>query len=341
MMMNKYLAACGAFFVIFFMWCMHYVALQLEQPFGTDANDLPMYQMQKDWNKSVGTLLTRRAQTPPEFTFQPERHRRLDIQMSDGSNPEKNRRMTLPAGAYLTVREVTQYTNYTRDSRISADRMTTMSGAPVVNCQSTSSGLPVTKSSDISVLEPIPPGDSNDTISSPQPSSESRFRSQGSQDSNSQTEGKSTLGTAGFAPDRPAALPSAAPKAEGEERSTARSEQQVYTDGRRVSSQQQFDSKRLGALREAPGERESDSAGGPKRLQAQAGASARSSKVIAPGSQSSVPLQVKTEPIYASDPPIDPPSKEATFELRENATVKMRQNPHGMISASTGCISGI
>merc|ERR1719183_1614687 len=44
-----------------------------------------MDQMQKDWNKSLGTLLARRAQHPPKFKFEPEVHRRLELMLSDGS----------------------------------------------------------------------------------------------------------------------------------------------------------------------------------------------------------------------------------------------------------------
>jgi len=100
MLLPKLLSAFTCFAVIFFLWCINYIALQLEQPFGSDANDLPMLQMQQDWNKSVGTLLVKRAQRPPDFEFDPPLHRQLQISMSDGST-ETARRMTLPAGYML------------------------------------------------------------------------------------------------------------------------------------------------------------------------------------------------------------------------------------------------
>jgi putative membrane protein len=95
---DAFVCALVAFGVIFFIWCINYIALQLEQPFGTDSNDLPMAQMQRDWNKSIGTLLAKRAQRPPLFEFDRTTHRRLEVAMSDGTAANK-RRMTIPASA--------------------------------------------------------------------------------------------------------------------------------------------------------------------------------------------------------------------------------------------------
>jgi len=91
LMLNKWMAAGTSFASIFFLWCMNYTALQLESPFGKEANDLPMDQMQSDWNKSVGTLLANRAQYPPTFQFDAQMHRRLNLRMSDGSQSLKKR----------------------------------------------------------------------------------------------------------------------------------------------------------------------------------------------------------------------------------------------------------
>lgn len=99
-LLNRFLAALTSFMVIFFLWCIHYIALQLESPFGDRDNDLPMHQMQHDWNKSVGTLLAHRAQRPPSFAYVPSVHRQLEMKMSDGSQLTK-RRLTLPPSAVL------------------------------------------------------------------------------------------------------------------------------------------------------------------------------------------------------------------------------------------------
>lgn len=78
-------AVLFSFSAIFVLWCIHFNALDLEFPFGTRVNDLPMQEMQQDWNKSVCTLLMKRAQRPPVFTYDPQVHRSLSMAMSDAS----------------------------------------------------------------------------------------------------------------------------------------------------------------------------------------------------------------------------------------------------------------
>lgn len=84
-LVNRWLAFLGSFVVVFFLWCINYIALDLEFPFGEADNDLPMMQMQADWNKSIGTLLAKRASQPPKFEFDPDFHRQLGLRGSDGS----------------------------------------------------------------------------------------------------------------------------------------------------------------------------------------------------------------------------------------------------------------
>eukprot|EP00928_Gymnodinium_smaydae_P021120 TRINITY_DN1821_c0_g2_i1.p1 TRINITY_DN1821_c0_g2~~TRINITY_DN1821_c0_g2_i1.p1 ORF type:complete len:502 (-),score=44.77 TRINITY_DN1821_c0_g2_i1:275-1780(-) len=74
-----------SFFSIFVLWCIHFNALDLEFPFGTRVNDLPMNEMQSDWNKSICTLLDRRATRPPNFDYHPD-HQELTFAMSDASD---------------------------------------------------------------------------------------------------------------------------------------------------------------------------------------------------------------------------------------------------------------
>lgn len=93
MMTQRDIAPIISFLIVFFLWCINFIALQLEYPFGERDNDLPMVQFQRDWNKSIATLLHHRAQKPPRFNMEPI-HRTLELQMSDG-NPASNKRISL------------------------------------------------------------------------------------------------------------------------------------------------------------------------------------------------------------------------------------------------------
>eukprot|EP00930_Biecheleria_cincta_P018016 TRINITY_DN14165_c0_g7_i1.p1 TRINITY_DN14165_c0_g7~~TRINITY_DN14165_c0_g7_i1.p1 ORF type:complete len:532 (-),score=71.89 TRINITY_DN14165_c0_g7_i1:374-1969(-) len=78
-------AVIFSFFSVFVLWCIHFNAIELEFPFGSRANDLPMIDMQQDWNKSICTLLNTRATRPPMFEYDPEYHNELAVAMSDAS----------------------------------------------------------------------------------------------------------------------------------------------------------------------------------------------------------------------------------------------------------------
>merc|ERR1719345_453210 len=78
-------AVLSSFFGIWVLWAIHFNALDLEFPFGTRINDLPMNEMQQDWNKSICTLLENRACRPPQFQYVPEIHKELASVMSDAS----------------------------------------------------------------------------------------------------------------------------------------------------------------------------------------------------------------------------------------------------------------
>lgn len=49
-------------------WSIIYIGLEIEQPFGEDMNDLPMAQMQIDFNDSLALLLLEPVQTAPAYT---------------------------------------------------------------------------------------------------------------------------------------------------------------------------------------------------------------------------------------------------------------------------------
>jgi len=90
MLNSRVWAAMIAFFVTFFLWCINFIALELERPFGSGDNDLPMEQMQNDFNKSMATLLCKTGNTPPTFNYDPQKHWKLERTMwSGGFFPEE------------------------------------------------------------------------------------------------------------------------------------------------------------------------------------------------------------------------------------------------------------
>lgn len=65
--------------VVTAFWSMQYIALEIEQPFGEDMNDLPVAAFQSEMNDSLTLLLEPEVQSPPIFEFQEARARR-DVQ---------------------------------------------------------------------------------------------------------------------------------------------------------------------------------------------------------------------------------------------------------------------
>ncbi|CAK0871464.1 unnamed protein product, partial [Prorocentrum cordatum] len=66
---------CGvaAFIVSFSYWGVNFIAVELENPYGSDDNDLPLREMQEDMNKSLLCLLQPKAQKPPAYNYLHER----------------------------------------------------------------------------------------------------------------------------------------------------------------------------------------------------------------------------------------------------------------------------
>merc|ERR1712167_185322 len=50
------------------VWSINYIAIEIEGPFGLDANDLPLQSMQKSMNDALVTLLKPKTQRPPEYS---------------------------------------------------------------------------------------------------------------------------------------------------------------------------------------------------------------------------------------------------------------------------------
>jgi len=68
------------FLTTFFLWGINYVARELEEPFGSDSNDLPLLEMQFSFNVSLRALLQPAGQGVPKFTF-------LDDPLNSESHP--------------------------------------------------------------------------------------------------------------------------------------------------------------------------------------------------------------------------------------------------------------
>lgn len=65
------------FFGIFGFWCLNYIASEIEMPFGDDANDLPISELQVTFNNNLRVLLHEQAQRVPDFDlelFEVEEH---------------------------------------------------------------------------------------------------------------------------------------------------------------------------------------------------------------------------------------------------------------------------
>jgi len=84
---TPYWAGLLTFVVIFSFWSITYIATELEIPFGSEPNDLPMYEMQKDLNQSLKSLLNDLAREPPAFEFVKEWHSQLNAKEVDLDGP--------------------------------------------------------------------------------------------------------------------------------------------------------------------------------------------------------------------------------------------------------------
>lgn len=85
---------------VFCFWGMNYVATVMESPFGDAKNDLPLLEMQKEFNNSLTSLLAKGARNPPRFNFSQGLHSAVRVQNVDNkdfANPAH-----LKASAHVT-----------------------------------------------------------------------------------------------------------------------------------------------------------------------------------------------------------------------------------------------
>lgn len=76
-------ASVLTFVQVFALWSLNYVATAIESPFGDDENDLPLVDMQQEFNNSLATLLMKEAEHPPAFNFSRQAHESVKIQEVD------------------------------------------------------------------------------------------------------------------------------------------------------------------------------------------------------------------------------------------------------------------
>eukprot|EP00929_Paragymnodinium_shiwhaense_P113311 TRINITY_DN8158_c0_g1_i1.p1 TRINITY_DN8158_c0_g1~~TRINITY_DN8158_c0_g1_i1.p1 ORF type:complete len:561 (+),score=79.44 TRINITY_DN8158_c0_g1_i1:106-1788(+) len=79
---NVPLAGIVTFATVFAVWSINYIAAEIEMPFGDDANDLPIADMQENFNRSLRIIMDPMAQHPPSFAFDPAIHGALAPQKS-------------------------------------------------------------------------------------------------------------------------------------------------------------------------------------------------------------------------------------------------------------------
>eukprot|EP00929_Paragymnodinium_shiwhaense_P041290 TRINITY_DN21467_c0_g1_i3.p1 TRINITY_DN21467_c0_g1~~TRINITY_DN21467_c0_g1_i3.p1 ORF type:complete len:595 (+),score=105.43 TRINITY_DN21467_c0_g1_i3:58-1842(+) len=60
-------AFCGCFMSSFVFWSVNYIAIEIERPYGEDANDLPLADLAAAINSALVNLLQAEAQHPPRY----------------------------------------------------------------------------------------------------------------------------------------------------------------------------------------------------------------------------------------------------------------------------------
>jgi hypothetical protein len=62
-------AVLFTFLSVFSLFSINNIAMEIELPFGDDANDLPLHELQRYLNKLLNMLLLHGTQMPPKFSF--------------------------------------------------------------------------------------------------------------------------------------------------------------------------------------------------------------------------------------------------------------------------------
>eukprot|EP00441_Pelagodinium_beii_P002801 CAMPEP_0197694406 /NCGR_PEP_ID=MMETSP1338-20131121/113775_1 /TAXON_ID=43686 ORGANISM="Pelagodinium beii, Strain RCC1491" /NCGR_SAMPLE_ID=MMETSP1338 /ASSEMBLY_ACC=CAM_ASM_000754 /LENGTH=376 /DNA_ID=CAMNT_0043277239 /DNA_START=27 /DNA_END=1153 /DNA_ORIENTATION=+ len=109
------LASLMSFAVITAFWCIYYISLELEQPFGDAPNDLPLHDMAMDLNHSLIGMLTEMARRPPPYRWSSGDHpsiQKLDLRdyvatLREGRRPGLTSRLTSKTDKVVGKREET------------------------------------------------------------------------------------------------------------------------------------------------------------------------------------------------------------------------------------------
>eukprot|EP00428_Durinskia_dybowskii_P040208 CAMPEP_0170276634 /NCGR_PEP_ID=MMETSP0116_2-20130129/38301_1 /TAXON_ID=400756 /ORGANISM="Durinskia baltica, Strain CSIRO CS-38" /LENGTH=441 /DNA_ID=CAMNT_0010527905 /DNA_START=39 /DNA_END=1361 /DNA_ORIENTATION=+ len=98
-----YVAGALAFISIFAFFSINYIAAEIESPFGTDENDLPMKGMQDALNRSLRMLLDSRARIVPVDQAEVAREMDEDNEL-DATSAHKLKRVKSIMGTWLARR---------------------------------------------------------------------------------------------------------------------------------------------------------------------------------------------------------------------------------------------
>lgn len=108
MMQTPVWAFFVAFLPIFACWGINYIATEIEQPFGTDFNDMPLHFMQSSLNTSIMSLLDTYAQSPPDFDEKLESHDQLIMAESKKPGEQAYHFSEMRSVRYVTIQDPEQ-----------------------------------------------------------------------------------------------------------------------------------------------------------------------------------------------------------------------------------------
>lgn len=92
LLQSEFWAPFLTFISVLAFWATNYTAVEIESPFGDDANDLPLVNIQADMNTSLWIQLESKTRMVPGFTFTPHIDRKWCIQLA--GNPSVRRSLT-------------------------------------------------------------------------------------------------------------------------------------------------------------------------------------------------------------------------------------------------------
>merc|ERR1712187_6764 len=72
-----------SFMGIFTLWSINYVAHEIERPYGDGHNDLPLVEMQLNFNVSLMSLLEKEAMQPPMFSLDEAKNQTVAVGPED------------------------------------------------------------------------------------------------------------------------------------------------------------------------------------------------------------------------------------------------------------------